>query len=286
MTPRIQRVFFLVLSLIAEGGIAAEEPTPTRMVSAGGAVTEILYALNAGKQVVGSDISSIWPEDVLHLPRIGYLRMLSAEGILALHPDLLVTTPEAGPNAALEHLRAAHVRIETIPGGFTADAVEKKISGVADAIHQPEQGRKLIERFKSDWQQTRMTVDHLSGRPRVLFILAHTGGSPMVAGRNTAADAMIDLARGVNAASALEGYKPLTAEAALSANPDVILVTDEGVKELGGIESLWANNAIKLTSAGKHQRAVSMDSLYLLGFGPRLPSAVRELALHLRTPKS
>ncbi len=69
-------------------------------------MTEIIYALGLGDRVVGSDISSHWPEEVKQLPRIGYPRTLSAEGILALRPDLLVTTPEAGPPAALEHLRA------------------------------------------------------------------------------------------------------------------------------------------------------------------------------------
>ena len=69
------------------------------------------------------------------------------------------------------------------------------------------------------------------------------------------------------------------------ARPEVILITDEGIKELGGIHSLWGNVALSLTPAGQHRRVVSMNSLYLLGFGPRLPEAVRELATRLREPK-
>ena len=263
---------------------AAEPSPPRRLVAAGGAVTEIIHALGQGDRLVGSDISSLWPEDVKRLPRIGYLRTLSAEGILALHPDMLVTTPEAGPPATLEHLRAGQVRIETIPGGFTPESVETKLNRVAAALGQPERGRQLIDRFRGEWDQTRASVATLPGKPRVLFVLAHTGGSPMVAGRNTAADAMIQLARAENAGAAFDGYKPLTAEAAAMANPDVILITDEGVQELGGLEALWSNTALRLTPAGKHRRAVSMDSLYLLGFGPRLPAAVRDLATRLRDP--
>ncbi len=123
-------------------------------------------------------------------------------------------------------------------------------------------------------------------RPRVLFVLAHAGGSPMVAGRGTAADAMIALAGAENAAATFDGYKPLTAEAAVAAHPEVILITDEGMQELGGRDSLWANPALRLTPAGQQRRAVAMDSLTLLGFGPRLPTAVRELAARLRTPAS
>jgi iron complex transport system substrate-binding protein len=95
---------------------------------------------------------------------------------------------------------------------------------------------------------------------------------------------MIQLALAENAGAAFDGYKPLAAEAAAMANPDVILITDEGVQALGGLEALWSNTSLRLTPAGKHRRAVSMDSLYLLGFGPRLPAAVRDLATRLREP--
>ena len=275
----------LLAAVLAAGPVnATEQKPPQRLVAAGGAVTEIIYALGLGDRVVGSDISSLWPEEVKRLPRIGYLRTLSAEGILALRPDTLVTTPEAGPPAALEHLRAGHVRIETIPGGFTPESVEIKLTRVAEALGQPERGRQLVGRFRTEWDETRAAIGKLPGNPRVLFVLAHTGGSPMVAGRNTAADAMIRLARAENAGAAFDGYKPLTAESAAMANPDVILITDEGVQELGGLQSLWSNTALSLTPAGKHRRAVSMDSLYLLGFGPRLPAAVRDLAARLQEP--
>lgn len=280
------KLLMLAAALAGIQANAAETGPPRRLVAAGGAVTEIIYALGQGDRLAGSDISSLWPEEVKRLPRIGYLRTLSAEGILALHPDMLLTTPEAGPPATLEHLRAGQVRIETIPGGFTPESVETKLTRVAEALGQPERGRQLVDRFRGEWDQARASVAKLPGKPRVLFVLAHTGGSPMVAGRNTAADAMIQLARAENAGAAFDGYKPLTAEAAAMANPDVILITDEGVQELGGLQALWSNTALRLTPAGKHRRAVSMDSLYLLGFGPRLPAAVRDLATRLRDPSS
>ena len=270
-----------VSSAPAAGG--AEAP---RIAVAGGAVTEIVYALGQGDQVVGADISSLWPPEVEQRPRIGYLRTLSAEGILGLHPGLLITTTEAGPPATLEHLRASQVRIETVPTGFTPESVETKLSRVAQALGLPERGQRLIDQFRSEWQRTVVQVEQYKDRPRVLFVLAHTGGSPLVAGRNTAADAMIQLARGENAGAGFEGYKPLTAEAAAMARPDVILITDEGVKELGGIPALWGNAALRLTPAGERRQVVSMNSLYLLGFGPRLPEAVRDLAARLRAPDS
>lgn len=282
--PRSMTLAIALAVGLSQGWMVESAEAP-RIVAAGGAVTEIVYALGRGNQLVGTDISSLWPPEVRQLPRIGYLRTLSAEGILALRPGLLLTTTEAGPPATLEHLRASHVRIESVPSGFTPEAVEAKLAQVAQALGTPDQGQQLIDHFRAEWQKTVTMVEGYSEKPRVLFVLAHTGGSPMVAGRNTAADAMIQLARGENAGAGFEGYKPLTAEAAAMARPDVILITDEGIKELGGIQSLWGNPALALTPAGQRQRAVSMDSLYLLGFGPRLPEAVRDLAARLRDPK-
>ncbi len=276
----------LALAGLLAGLLQPASAADPRIVTAGGAVTEMVYALGAGDRVVGVDISSLFPPAVAQVPHIGYLRTLSAEGILALRPDVLLTTPEAGPAATLEHLRASRVTIETVPSGFTPAAVEEKIRRIARSLDIPEAGERLLGDFRRNWQATQAAVAGYADRPRVLFVLAHAGGSPMVAGRGTAADAMIALAGAENAAATFDGYKPLTAEAAVAAHPEVILITDEGMQELGGRDSLWANPALRLTPAGQQRRAVAMDSLTLLGFGPRLPTAVRELAARLRTPAS
>jgi iron complex transport system substrate-binding protein len=277
-----RRFALLFLLLISVSTIQTWASDGSRIVSAGGAVTEIIFALGAGERVVATDISSLWPIEVHELPRIGYLRTLSAEGILALHPELLLTTQEAGPPPVLEQLKATHVRVEQVPSGFTPESVEIKIRSVAKALKVESQGDDLIRRFQTDWKKTESLLSKYSDQPKVLFILAHSGGSPMVAGRNTAADAMLQLAHARNASNAFDGYKPLTAESASLSDADVILVTTEGINELGGFESLWRNQALTLTPAGKQHRAVAMDSLYLLGFGPRLPEAVLDLAKQLR----
>jgi iron complex transport system substrate-binding protein len=100
----------------------------------------------------------------------------------------------------------------------------------------------------------------------------------MVSGEGTAADAMIRLAGGVNALSGVSGYKPLTAEAVVAAAPEVILITREGMEAVGGGKQLFRRPGLALTPAGKAKRVVALDALYLIGFGPRLPQAVRDLA--------
>jgi iron complex transport system substrate-binding protein len=92
---------------------------------------------------------------------------------------------------------------------------------------------------------------------------------------------MIRYAGATNVFSGFTGYKPFTAEAAIGAAPDVVLITTEGLETIGGAEKLWARPGLALTPAGAAKRVVAFDALYLLGFGPRLPDAVRDLARQL-----
>jgi iron complex transport system substrate-binding protein len=102
-----------------------------------------------------------------------------------------------------------------------------------------------------------------------------------VSGTGTSADAIITLAGGTNAVQEFENYKPLTAEGAVSAAPEFILVTSRGLESSGGIDGLLKQPGLALTPAGKNKRIIVMDDLLLLGFGPRLGQAAKELCEHL-----
>ncbi len=113
--------------------------------------------------------------------------------------------------------------------------------------------------------------------PRIMFILNHGGGTPMVAGTQTAADSIIALSGAKNVVSEYSGYKPLTPEAAVKMKPDYILVTKMGLEASGGLNAFANIPGINLTQAAKDKRIITMDSLYLLGFGPRTAEAALKL---------
>ncbi|MDN5539150.1 ABC transporter substrate-binding protein, partial [Comamonas sp.] len=105
-------------------------------------------------------------------------------------------------------------------------------------------------------------------------------GSPQVAGKGTAANALIRYAGCVNVIDQFDGYKPLTAEAMASAAPEVIINTTQGIEALGGEAAFWTRPELALTPAYAKKALVTLEASHLLGFGPRLPSAVQ--ALHMR----
>ena len=241
-----------------------------RIVTIGGDVTEIAYALGAGGEIVARDSTSLQPQAVQKLPDVGYMRMLNAEGILAMKPTMLLVSELAQPSLVLKQVADSGVNVVTVPGQTTPESVTAKISAVAAALHQPEQGQKLIK----DYQQRLAAVSSTPLPVKVLFVMSHSGLTPMAAGQNTAADAMIRAAGGNNAMQGFSRYRPLSQEGVIASAPDLLLITHAGVKALGGSEGVWKLPGIALTPAGQHQRLLVVDDMALLGFGLETPQVL------------
>ncbi len=278
MTGRRGLAAVLAASL---AGLAHGAPAQ-RVVTLGGDVTEIVYALGAGGRVVCDDQSSLYPAAATKLPRVGYVRTLAAEGVLSCKPDLILVSEDAGPPAAVTQLAASGARMARITNAHSPDAVPVKIGVIAEALGVPDRGDRLRADYHTRLAAARARVSALKGHPRALFLMAQGPGGAMAAGRGSAADAMLTLAGARNVAGGFDGYKPLTPEAAIALAPEVIIVADQAERMLGGRKALLARPEIAMTPAGKSGRVVAMDALLLLGFGPRTPDALLALAAALR----
>jgi iron complex transport system substrate-binding protein len=252
-------------------------PKLARLVTVSGAITEVVYALGAEAQLVGTDTTSLYPAAALKTPKVGYLRQLSAEGVLSLKPDAVVATTEAGPPVVMDLLRSAGVKVELVKADHTWNEVRAKVQAVGRAAGREAQARDLQARLDSEWDAVqRRVAASQRAKPRVLFILSHSA-SPQVSGQNTAADAIIRAAGGVNVIGGFDGYRPMTSEAMASAAPDVILTSQQSIEAHGGVDAFWTRPELALTPAFKRRALVRLDALLLLGFGPRLPQAVGDV---------
>ena len=275
-----QRKTFLLLPLIVVMAFAGTSAAASRIVSIGGPVTEIVYALGAGDEVVGVDTSSTYPEPASRLPQVGYQRRLSAEGVLSLQPDVVLATSDAGPPAALEQLKAV-VKVVEVPAVYSIAGAEAKIRLIARILGREPQGEQLVAALHRDLAAAQALLDKVRTQPTVLFLYARGLGTLFVSGTGTAADAMIRLAGGVNAVTEYEDFKPFTSEAVVAAAPEVLLMLERGLDSVGGVEGLLKLPGMALTEAARQQRIVAMDDLYLSGFGPRLGAAIRDMAILL-----
>jgi len=256
------------------------------IVSVGGDVTEIVYALGAGDRVIAVDITSRHPKEARDLPQVGYMRQLSAEPILSLAPALILAIADSGPPTVLDQLQAAGACLVLVPDDHSPEGVLNKVEAVASAIDRKAEGEALEQRLKEDFTTLQSSIAELNDKPRVLFLFSVGEGAPMVGGRNSSADSIIQLAGGRNAIEDFENFKPVSSEGMIAAKPDVLLVTELTLEKLGGVDGLLQRTDVAQTPAGKERRIVAMESLLLLGFGPRTPQAIRDLATALHPDAS
>lgn len=244
-----------------------------KLVSIGGDVTEIVYALGAGNELVARDSTSLRPKAVLALPDVGYMRQLNTEGILSMHPTMVLSSELAEPSLVLQQLAQNGVKVVRVPGMASVDAVPKKIDVIAKALNRQAEGEKLIATYRTQLS----AVKHDPLPVKMLFVMSHGGMTSMAAGQDTAADAMITSVGSKNAMQGFSRYRPLSQEGVIASAPDILLLTADGIKSLGGMDQVWKLPGVAMTPAGKNKRVLVLDDMSLLGFGLQTPAVMTQL---------
>jgi len=259
--------------------------TIQRIVSVGGAITEIVFALGVGNKVVAVDTTSCYPlQATAALPKVGYLRTLATEGLLSTKPDLILLDADAGPADVLEQLQRLGAPLVHFTERPSATLIGDKILFVGKALKVADKAAEIAGVFRQDLTAVTAQVEKLPQRPRVLFLMNAGATGLRGAGGGTAAAEMISLAGGHNAFGEVTGYKTISSEAALIADPEVIVMMSQMVDELGGVDAVGKLPVLAKTKAARDRRILSFDGNYLLGFGPRTAHAVADFAaaLHLQ----
>ena len=268
-----------------QSGAAGESVAEgTRLVTLFGDLTEIVYALDAEQYLVARDTSSVYPAATEKLPNLGFAGALNAEAILAMEPTLVIGTNMAGPPGVLDQLRAAGVEVLLLEELNGLDAAQIKIRVVGEALGIPQTAEALALDVERRLAEVMAEAAEIERPLRVLHVYVRRGGVQLVSGAGNKAQAIIEAAGGLDAAAevGIEGWQPLTPEALVAIDPEVYLVMDLGLGVVGGIEGLLEIPGMAETQAGRARRVISMPDLYLLGFGPRLPEAIADLAAYLR----
>lgn len=269
----------LVLALFYTGDVSADEVSGQvqRIITLGPDVTEIVYALGAGDKILALDRSSKYPSDTANKVNLGYRRSLSAEGMLAIHPDLIIASDDIGPPEVVDVLNQSGVPVLYIPTNNSRAGLINKIALIAARLQREQQGKELTEKVVSDFDAAMAYVHKISQGQQKKVVFFHGLARLSGAGRDTAADAFIRYAGGTNPLAVYKGYKAVSEEWLLEAEPDVVLMLSDGA---GGpkSEDVFAVKALQATPAARKNALIVLDGPYMLGFGPRTASAIRILA--------
>ncbi|GIW13621.1 MAG: hemin ABC transporter substrate-binding protein [Tepidiforma sp.] len=256
----------------------------SRIVVLNGDLTEVVYALGLGENVVGVDTSATYPPEAQQKPKIGYQRSLNAEGILSLQPTVIIGSELAGPPAVIEQVKSAGVPVVLFKTVSSLDDVTRKINDVATALGVPNRGKLLAAQTKQEIDEAVALAAKATSKPRVAFLYLRGSTTQVIMGKGSGADVLITAAGAIDAGAeaGVTGSKPLTPEALVAAAPDVILVLTAGLQSVGGVDGLLQIPGVAQTPAGQQKRVVDFDDQYLLGLGPRAGKALMDLvkALH------
>jgi len=273
----MKKIFSLALItvlLASCGGTAEKQPEKKkeamRIVSLGGTLTEIVYALGEEKQLVAVDVTSTYPEAASALTNLGHASGISAESILGSNPTHVIGfTNELKPEL-ISQLKNAKIEVVLFDQEYSVSGAKKIISEVAKWLEKEEAGKKLTDQIDADIKG----LAKLKSKPAVLFVYARGAGAMMVAGDDTQMEKIIEIAGGKNAVSGFNEFKPLTPESVIAANPDLLLMFESGAQSLNGEAGMLEIPGMKMTTAGKKKQLLSMDGLLLSGFGPRVGQAL------------
>ena len=270
---------------VDERGVSVQVESTERIIPLDGDVAEIVFALGLGEFVVATDLSATFPGAADALPQIGYQRALNAEPILEFAPTLVIGTDLAGPPGVIEELERVGVPVVIVPTPEDATGPATKIRAIAEVLGVPERGEQLVAVVERDVG----AVDPLppiaaTGHPlRVAMLYLRGSSTQLIFGDDTSIDWLIEATGAVNvgAEMGIVGNADITAEALILAAPDVLLVTEDGLASVGGIEGLLAMPSLAGTPAAANRAVLSYDAQLMLGNGPRTGEFLADLVADL-----
>jgi len=253
-----------------------------KIITAGGTISEVVNALGFGDDIIATDITSTYPATMQELPSIGYRNQIKAEGILALGPDLVLAEEGYMSEVVVNQLQAAGLKVQFFAKPKNIAGTYTIVSEIADFLEVSEKGKAINASIEADMKALGKYLQAQSTKPNMAFVMARGQEMIFVAGEETFAESMINMAGIEHLGKGFKDFIPLTPEALVSMNPDYLLFFDSGIQSIGGMDGVKNIRGIENTTAFKENQILSLDGQYLSGFGPRVGKAALELAKAVR----
>lgn len=251
-------------------------------------LTEMVFALGRGHDIVAVDLSSTYPDSAKLLKTVGYHRALSAESIIAVNPDLVIHSNDIGPENVLPQIARAGLNIQAFGGANTIDSARLLLKELGTFFGEERNADSLIKKMDAGLARAADTLKAANIKDSVKVMIIHFGlrnnNYFVMSGRNGVGDNMIRMAGCTPATYDGKGAREMSPEAVALANPDIIIATDYGYDKMGSMDKFIASvPGVALTNAGKNKRVVRFEEHDLIYFGPRTGDNVIQLIHDLHT---
>ena len=245
-----------------------------RIVCLSKQLTEMVFALGKGHDIVAVDLSSTYPDSAKLLKTVGYHRALSPEAIISMTPDLVIHSNDIGPENVLPQIKKAGLKCKAFGGANTIDSAKLLMKELGTFFGLEAKADSIIKMMDLDIARAADTLMAKKIKDSLKVMIIHFGlrnnNYFVMSGRNGPGDKMIRLAGCTPALYNGKGAREMSAEAVALANPDVIIATDFGYDRMGSMDKFITSvPGVSLTNAGKNKRIFRFDEHDLIYFGPR-----------------
>ena len=253
-------------------------------------LTEMVFALGKGHNLVAIDLSSTYPDSAKLLKTVGYHRALNPEGIIAMNPDLVIHSNDIGPENVLPQITKAGLNIKAFGKANTIDSAELLLKELGKYFGVESKADSVVKKMQNEIAAAEKTVGDLQLKDTPSVMIIHFGRANNVyfimSGRNGVGDKLIALAGGKTAHYEAKGARQMSAEAVATANPDIIIATDYGYDQMGSMEKFIKDvPGVSLTNAGKNKKIYRFEEHDLIYFGPRTGENIIKM-LHIIHPEA
>lgn len=270
----ISALSLLIISCGRFGNKEADGTKDMRIVCLSKHLTEMVFALGKGHNIVAVDLSSTYPDSAKLLKTVGYHRALSPESIIAMNPDLVIHSNDIGPDNVLPQITKAGLNIKAFGGANTIDSAKLLLKELGKFFGEEKKADSIITKMSEEIAKAADSLKALGITDSVKVMIIHFGlrnnNYFVMSGRNGVGDKMIRLAGCTPAVYDGKGAREMSAEAVALANPDIIIATDFGYDRMGSMDKFISSvPGVSLTNAGKNKRIVRFEEHDLIYFGPR-----------------
>ncbi|MBS1753108.1 MAG: ABC transporter substrate-binding protein [Ferruginibacter sp.] len=273
---------FIFISCGRFGNKEMDGTKDMRIVCLSKHLTEYVFALGKGHNIVAVDLTSTYPDSAMLLKTVGYHRALNPEGIIAMNPDLVIHSNDIGPENVLPQIIKAGLNVKAFGGANTIDSARILLKQLGKFFGVEKVADSLIKKMDDGIAKAADTLKALQLTDSLKVMIIHFGQRNntyfVMSGRNGVGDKMIRLAGCTPATYNGKGARGMSAEAVAMANPDIIIATDFGYDRMGSMDKFISTvPGVALTNAGKNKRIVRFEEHDLIYFGPRTGDNVIKL---------
>ena len=271
------------MTITGADGVESTVDDFSRIVSLNGDLTEIIFELGLGGNVVAIDATTTFPGEASALPRVGLGRTLAPEPVLAFEPTLVIGDTQTGPPETIEQIRSAGVPVVILETQTTFEGISTKIREVAEILGVEDAGEELVTRVEGEIADAMALAATATETPRVAFLYTRRPDVLLLFGNGMVTQALIEGAAAVDAAAetGINGAVPLTPEALVAAEPEVLITDTGGLAAIGGLNAFLELPGVAETPAAVAGNILDYEEGLFLGFGPRAGQALDALVRDL-----